>query len=389
MNGLQVLIHQAKLASLEQAHKRQVAHERGEDFNIFPVCKVDHYETIHSAILAEYLNPCGSHGQGDSFLRLFLRQLVKEVASDAEFYERFDPRNARVRTEYSISNGRMDILIQSEDAHHAIIIENKIFAPDRDTQLSRYATYAKKAWRNSYRLLYLTLLGDEPNPNSAKGVSYQKVSYNSTILSWIQDCIQHAKDKPFIYYTLLQYKNHLKHLLAPTMLHEKNNEVLEMMLENPLAAAEIISLASSWEEIVLKNVLFDPLESFAKDHNMTFVNELYSDKKGTGEGFGFVIEDGLTISFRTEQYGWRKWYYGVLDDRLEKPETHLLPGLTGGNSTWPYGWQYLDKHSNWTPKDLAEIATDKGDYLKYLKNIILQLVREMEDDHVIKALFNQ
>ena len=47
----------------------------GENFNIFDVLKLSTSEVrTHSAFLAELLNPEGSHGQGDIFLRLFTYQ---------------------------------------------------------------------------------------------------------------------------------------------------------------------------------------------------------------------------------------------------------------------------------------------------------------------------
>lgn len=49
----------------------------GIGFNVFHLCQVDHYETMHSRIIAEFLNPQGSHGMGDVFLSEFLR--LKEV----------------------------------------------------------------------------------------------------------------------------------------------------------------------------------------------------------------------------------------------------------------------------------------------------------------------
>ena len=58
---------------LQQAElKRNESLKRGERFNMFGACGVNHYENTHSAILAEMLNPQGNHGQGSLFLSLFL-----------------------------------------------------------------------------------------------------------------------------------------------------------------------------------------------------------------------------------------------------------------------------------------------------------------------------
>lgn len=45
----------------------------GEEFNIFRILKLESSEVrMHSAFLAELLNPKGSHGQKDTFLKLFI-----------------------------------------------------------------------------------------------------------------------------------------------------------------------------------------------------------------------------------------------------------------------------------------------------------------------------
>ena len=53
-----------------QALAREESRYTAADFNIFRLLGVARAEvTTHSAMLAELLNPDGSHGQGDRFLR--------------------------------------------------------------------------------------------------------------------------------------------------------------------------------------------------------------------------------------------------------------------------------------------------------------------------------
>ncbi|OAV63577.1 hypothetical protein Barb6XT_03113 [Bacteroidales bacterium Barb6XT] len=96
----------------------------GGKFNMFRIVDVSHYETIHSAIIAELLNPKGSHGLKEKFLEAFVRQ--------AEIND-FNCNCAS-----TIDDGRLDILIKDSTGRNAIIIENKIYAGDQDNQLKRY-----------------------------------------------------------------------------------------------------------------------------------------------------------------------------------------------------------------------------------------------------------
>ena len=68
MNKLQSLLQQISIViAKEQATSRE-KFLRGESFNIFKVCGVNHYEVTHSAIITEFLNPKGTHGQGIAFI---------------------------------------------------------------------------------------------------------------------------------------------------------------------------------------------------------------------------------------------------------------------------------------------------------------------------------
>ncbi len=106
----------------------EITKHSGENFNIFSVLGVGEKELSHSKIIAELLNPKGAHGQGDIFLKLFLESI--EITD-------FNIVNAKVRTEVSYYNGRLDIIIEN-GKQQTIFIENKIWATDQPKQLSRY-----------------------------------------------------------------------------------------------------------------------------------------------------------------------------------------------------------------------------------------------------------
>ena len=62
-----------------------IAEITGENFNVFRVQKMDTKEVqLHTAFLAELLNPSGSHGQGSIFLDLFIKTLNEVEHKDLE-----------------------------------------------------------------------------------------------------------------------------------------------------------------------------------------------------------------------------------------------------------------------------------------------------------------
>lgn len=135
---------------------KKIEATKGEKYNIFRVIDITSNETsVHSAFLADLLNPNGLHQMGDVFLKLF----VNRFFNDADF----KTENAKVEREKYIGSvtrntgGRLDIII-TDSTGKAIIIENKIYASDQENQLIRYYNYAQNL-HSRYKLFYLSLDG--------------------------------------------------------------------------------------------------------------------------------------------------------------------------------------------------------------------------------------
>ena len=233
----------------------------GGKFNIFSLLKVDHYENTHSSIIAELLRPHGMHGLNDTFLKLFIQQ-IKQSLPDFEFAV----ENTSVIKEADTGNGRIDILLD-DGKGHAIIIENKIYANDQDEQLIRYNTFAlAKYFKSNYYLFYLTLLGRDPFNNSAKGITYIKISYKEHILNWLQKCIEKAAQFPLVRETLIQYRNHIKILTKQ-----------DMNIKNSLEVANIIAKRDNFQaalkiyenlELAKKNILNEMIEKITDEYKI-------------------------------------------------------------------------------------------------------------------------
>lgn len=149
MNSLQNLLNQVETITRKN---NEILDASGSRFNLFRIFGVDHYENTHSAIIAELLNPEGTHGLKHKFLECFL-----ETVNVHNLLPHFDCENCKVKTEADTNNGRIDILI-TDNNRNAIIIENKIYANDQWEQLRRYNDYAQKEYGdNKYVIYYLTL----------------------------------------------------------------------------------------------------------------------------------------------------------------------------------------------------------------------------------------
>lgn len=262
MEKIQNLLNQVTIISKKNA---EILDATGGRFNMFRVCGVNHYENTHSAIIAEFLEPNGSHGLKSKLLECFIETLGENFNIQDFKFEK-----ARVRTEYSTEQGRIDILI--EDNHNkAIIIENKIYAIDQHEQLKRYNRFAKK-YKNGYQIIYLTLLGDNASVQSGEGVTYLPISYKESIIVWLEKCVTIASRFPIVRETIIQYINHLKQLTNQDMDTKNKEEITEVLskIENLKAAKVIFQNYSTTFNYLIKKHFNPKMEEFAKQKGLEY-----------------------------------------------------------------------------------------------------------------------
>lgn len=219
----------------------------GENFNVFKIIDLTTDEVrMHSKFLSELLNPEGSHGQGDVFLKLF--------TEDFEIKD-FETETAKIYIEKSIGvktdteGGRIDILLKNDD-NKTIIIENKIYAGDQYNQLVRYHNYSKD------NVFYLTLFGDEPTKESSGDLEINKdfklLSYKYDITNWLDKCKKEAVNLPLLREGITHYINLIRFLTG-----KSTNEIMEKQIRDFIALTpenikSAITVANSLEQAKIK-----------------------------------------------------------------------------------------------------------------------------------------
>ncbi|MBN1877757.1 MAG: PD-(D/E)XK nuclease family protein [Anaerolineae bacterium] len=201
-------------------------------FNIFSILRSEDDEVnLHSRFLFELLNPQGTHGMGTRFLELFLEQVCPIV---------FDLTEVSVQREYQ----NMDIFI-ANDAQQAIILENKIYAPDQPKQLLRYYKAVRKAGYRDVIVLYLTLYGDPPGAESAGNLDDEVIalSYADDIVAWLEVCIEAVDAYPMLRETLAQYQRLIEGLTGQALGREIMDIKALLTDEETIKAAISISQA--------------------------------------------------------------------------------------------------------------------------------------------------
>ena len=361
MDKLEKLLSQVRVYVNEDKQRRAEAFRRGECYNVFNVLGVDNMELSHSAFLAALLDPDGSHGMQDAFLKAFI-----DTIAHGGTRPELDTAHAKVYTEYNIGNitettgGRIDILITDRSdtgngkaGGHAIIIENKIWAADQPNQLVRYHNFAPEA-----ALLYLTLNGDEPSEQSRDGLNaqsgdYQCISYRNDIIGWLRQCAQLSFDKPRVRETINQYIDLIQQLTNQNTMEQDKEQLIRLLTskENFEQATAIEQRMPDVRKHIFQDIFRKQVEEQLAKENAPKV----TIADCTSDGYS-----SYTISFRPD--GWAqenlfrftieggKMYYGICrakmqegmrDEKIDTTDYHRNP--------WWIVWKWMpEEYQNWS-----------------------------------------
>ncbi len=181
--------------------KKQTDRYLASDFNLIELLRPD--ENRISDIIALLLNPKGEHGQGEIFLKEFIRQLENHIRKETENFKvlnNIDISQASVERELMTYQGkRIDIAIKFRD--FVIGIENKLGAIEQERQLADYNNFLQHVSRN-YILIYLDGLGREAKSIKNKDKLKQEgrfleVSYLRFLKPWLIRCYKECEAEKF------------------------------------------------------------------------------------------------------------------------------------------------------------------------------------------------
>jgi hypothetical protein len=160
----------------------------------------DPKEVVQTRLISGLLNPCGSHGQGDVFLRLFLdrlgesQDLPKRALKEASIS--LEQRTRSINTD----RRRIDMVIYLPSGRLVAIESKARGAADQPDQLKSYREHLKKASSNNFLLVYLAfeetkqqredeLWGEWMQEQPA---SVKQFLYRDLVGDWLQACERHC-----------------------------------------------------------------------------------------------------------------------------------------------------------------------------------------------------
>lgn len=363
-------------------YESELERESGANFNLLHILSVGHLEVkTHSPILAELLNPNGSHGQGACFLRIFVDQLGLEG---------FDPMAALVHLEYHSgpktdeSGGRIDILIKDRSGG-CVVIENKIYAQEQENQILRY----ENTFPNAH-ILYLTLDGSPPtSTGETVPEKLQCISYATHIISWLEACRKEAATIPIVRESISQYIHLLKDLTHQNTNSRMSEKIIDAAIQDEDSLDAYFALLNAEQDlkdrILIK--LFADLEVLAKQHSLVFIRP-EGGLGGTYSSFSFretKWPENVFICFEFQTSGYRNLVSGIIDGGKSSDEIRVrlqeqLPG-NRQSKVWPV-WNYWNEHRDWGPETFRAIQF--GDFVGDLERELLRI--KSGCDEVFKKL---
>lgn len=281
---------------------------RQEDrFNIFTILRnQDDEVNLHSRFLFELLNPKGSHNKQDEFLSLWLE--IMETVN-------FSLEGVLVRKEYN----NIDILI-TNSSKQAIIIENKIWAEDKDKQIERYFDDVTKLGFSVFRIFYLAPYEKDPSSQSVGKVSKDiiyTISYKYHISNWIKKCAGISAFNPNIRETLNQYQKLISDMTGNSNNRKEEEDYFQLMAigDNAMKANKIVQnwihvkWHSEWRfwhdlevKITEKYKILD-IDKFSPD---TLTSAIHSSRNRNihyGLTFCFATIEGFDFGIRLRRNG--------------------------------------------------------------------------------------
>ena len=321
---------------------------------------------LHSRLLATLLNPKANHGLENEFLKSFL--IALGLPEDYITYCKEQIVERPIGEVIEATGGRIDIIL--EDRGHAVIIENKIYASDQPNQLLRYYNYGVKTFgENNFKLVYLTLYGNEPSPDSLGGENFEfiKLSYAQDILKLLEDFVPTQPQKP-VHSTIEDYITIIKQLTGQDMDTEYQQSIIEEAIkdDNIEVTSELLLLNEQIGDKLIKDHIIEPLKGLGfkqrQDDNGALWKSLNSKKNH------FIV-------IKTDKAYWKEVWIAVASEDKTIPLQPKLDCFTHEpTQNYPYGWSWIsdNKGNDW--HDIAQYpAIGKKEVLTWIKDKISEI----------------
>ncbi len=341
-------------ASEQKAQERYQA-QLAPEFSLIDYLRND--EMALSKYLALLLNPLGTHGQGDLYLKRFL-----DVPGMQKVADLIDLSSAvQVDTEYYLPNGRrIDIYLRSNSG--GLGVENKPWAADQANQLRDYAEYLHNQFSDGKWLL-IYLCNDEVKeyslPASTPPHLKDRVIWLSffQLAEWLESCVPHTRALPVKVFVEALGRFVNERINGESMI-DNRDELTALVLRNEANTRSAFLIAQQLRE-VKQRLLENFIEFLRKELADLKGVEIHLDPSladGARRYAGFHIQfhpdDSYILRCDFERTNHGNFYYGIrlLNDTAPKKgwKQRNQEVRHAMNELFAFDGEYTDTFPWWT-----------------------------------------
>ena len=315
--------------------------EDNEDFNIFELMSDKFYrENFHSYIIAQLLKS-----------EIILKKFLEFIKVDESVYLN-DGYDAvpEYPIKHDIKNGRIDILIKSNDKEnnedeenkekpHCIIIENKLHgAKDEERQLYRYFIACSEKFEVD-KIVYLPNLDKNNDPDEQskegipKGLIKTIVGYNGENKDFhavLNDSLEEVKSNPSIEWHLL-LKHYLKilRLTGETKMDALTEKFYNKIKAEPEEYKKIQLIATMYNDLIKTRIDYFAEKFNGENYkNEYFWRYFYSEKRKVDYCLEIYIEnDRSGLIFFSREDAKKKYEQDIKDIEAWLKKHKLFEGF--------------------------------------------------------------
>tara|TARA_R110001592_G_scaffold352314_1_gene650063 strand:+ start:1315 stop:2472 length:1158 start_codon:yes stop_codon:yes gene_type:complete len=337
-------------------------------------------ENKTSEILAFFLDPNQTHGQGTIFLNSFLDKIDVSIGEIR--------KKVKIITEQPTdSNRRIDIFIEFGNNEYLIGIENKLWAEDQNAQLYDYNEYLKNK-KTSYTLIYLTSYGKEASKislaskdgkNKLNRDDYLRLSYQDDIIDLIDEWIQECRSQRVIF-LLEDFKQYLNFIIKNIPIMGNTTEMVSEYIVKNNELKNAFEVYHSMPKIKekLTNKLAERLRS-----ELNFECDKMFGKKDSQAILSLNYEHIFMIMFLVDYgemvIGVRPNDNKIVDSKSYEESWRAMKEISGIGSNLrtdkAYGnWVWVAKPTNFTNWNVSKPWLEESkEFIDFLKKIIQEL----------------
>jgi hypothetical protein len=362
------------------SHQEEIKRLKGETFNVFSILGMESKENAtHSAFLGELLNPKGSHLFGAIFLEEFLSVIKHKAEFDIATASLILEKHVGSRDDELRTGGRIDIYLKDSKGK-SISIENKIYAGDQFAQIERYVNHNE----SNNTVYYLTLNGEEASEGSRgelkDGEDYYCISYESTIVRWLEKCHKEAAEQPILRESIKQYEILIKKLTNQLTDSKMEKEMVDLIRKN-YHEAKVIE-GNVWK------VEMNATKHFLDEVKTALELELK-------EGWTIEVSEDLNVSWTGIYIKHSSWKGLIvkLEGGSKVPWSNSIYGIHAHNKT-------IDRASiteNCSEIDILQDGFKNSDYWPYYQTVLwlgkdenrAKLFDVVERKHLVEVVGNK